>query len=319
MTNPGRFILPLLLVGFIACAPARVGTERGVEPPPPRPAAPDAAEGKTTAAPDVRISPSDDDVLVVVDGQAVRKTHLADFFVRFQRDRTREALTQIVDTLLVTAEGDREGVAVPPGKLEEAVEQTIESRRQELRKRSGGEVAWATYLKRTLGLEPEAYEAEVRHLLEVSMRLDRLIRLGQTRTERLDVRVIVVLEEDEARDVTRKLRGGADVVTLAREVSLAPLVAPPPIPVDELPEGLRQHLTALEPGQVSDPYRLEQDGREVWQVYRLVRRIEARDAPWSELAAEIEKGLERRPREPWEYEEWSRRARARHRIEWSIR
>jgi hypothetical protein len=89
--------------------------------------------------------------------------------------------------------------------------------------------------------------------------------------------------------------------------------------VESLSEDVRAVLLGLEPGQVSAPQSLVEDGRTVWQVFRLVARLPARDVPYAEAAEEIEKGLARRPRETWEYEEWAQRARARHRIEWKIR
>ena len=254
-----------------------------------------------------------------MDGQAIRKTHLADFFLRYRREGSREVLTQLVDTLVVEAEAARHGVDVPEPALEAAVTATVGTRREEVAAKLGDRVSWEDYIRQSLGMAPEAYRDEVRKLLRVTMRLDRLIRFEQIRTERLDIRLVAVPTEAEAREVIRKLGAGADIVNLARERSVAPLVAPPPVAVDDLPEALRKTLTSLRPGDVSKPLRTERDGRELWQVYRLVARIAARDVAYEVVSKEIEAGLERRPRQAWEYEEWAGRARARHRIEWSIR
>jgi hypothetical protein len=267
----------------------------------------------------VAVAESPDEILVEVDGHVLKKSHLADFFLRFRRDASREALTHLVDVLIVEADGDRLGVMLPPNLLEAAVDRTIKARQEEVRTRLAARVSWKQYLEGTLGVAPAAYRAKVGELLGVTMRLDRLIRYEQVRSNRLDVRVIVVATLEEAKSVVRKLGAGADLVSLAEEVSLTEHVAPAPITEDGLSDDLRALLTGLSPGQVSAPYNVEREGRQTWVVYQLVRRLAGRDVPYAAVKEEIEGSLERQPRESWEYEEWARRVRSRHRIEWKIR
>jgi hypothetical protein len=260
-----------------------------------------------------------DAALVSVDGEVVTKAHLADFFLSYRRDASREVLTHLVDARIVAAEGDRLGVTVPPEALAGVVDETIRARQEEVRTRLAARVSWRDYLEETLGMSPAEYRAKVRALLAVTLRLDRLIRYEQIRIDRLDVRAIVVATREEAVEVARRLRAGADPAAIAEEVGLTRHVAPAPIAEEGLADDLRALLTGLSPGEVSAPYNVAREGRRTWVVYQLVRRLPARDVPYASVTEEIEESLERRARESWEYEEWARRARSRHRIEWKIR
>ena len=55
------------------------------------------------------------------------------------------------------------------------------------------------------------------------------------------------------------------------------------------------------------------------EIVPVLNKIDLPVARPDEVKEEIEESLDRRPRESWEYDEWVRRVRPRHRIEWKIR
>lgn len=321
--GPLPLLLALALLSACASAPGPI---------PPSPTRPEASPGgggaeapvlDVSGAPPPAPSPSleprglvppgDDPVIAEVDGSPVRAGEVARFLFRYDPARALDVLNQILDARVLEADAAAAGITLPPGEIEARTEEQFRRQEQEVRVQYGAQWTLADYLADRFGFTVEAFRADLAALVRLQALRDRLVRFEATREERIRIRVLILEDEETARECARRLREGADFTALARQVSLAPAADLPPYRRDEVqPPELAEELFSMEPGTVSRPVRVAREGREVFQVFKVVERTLPRDGPWSAVAEEVERGLKVRPVSPPEYLQWARRARERH-------
>ncbi len=271
------------------------------------PAAPAALEPRGV------LPPGDDPVIAEVDGLPLRAGEVSRFLFRYDPARALDVLNQLLDARVLEADAAARGVTLPAGEIEARTEEQVRRQEQEVRVQYGPAVTLGEYLRDRFGFSEEAYRADLATLVRLQALRDRLVRYEALREERIRIRVLVLTDEAAARDAARRLREGADFTALAKQVSLAGPSDLPSYRRDEIePRELADELFSLEPGSVSRPVRVARDGRELFQVFKVVERNAPRDAPWSAVAEEVESGLKVRPVVPAEYLQWARRARERH-------
>jgi len=254
-----------------------------------------------------------DPVVAEVDGVPVRAGEVARVLFRYDPSRALEVLNQILDARVLAADAAARGVTLPPGEIEARTEEQVRRQEQEVRVQYGPETTLERYLSDRFGFSLADYRRDLADLVRLQALRDRLVRYEAMGVERIRIRVLVVRDEAAARDAAARLRDGADFTALAKQVSLAPPGDLPFYGRDEIrPPELAAELFALEPGSVSRPVRVSREGREVFEVFKVVEHAAARDLPWSEAAEEVERGLKVRPVAPAEYLQWARRARERH-------
>jgi peptidyl-prolyl cis-trans isomerase C len=255
----------------------------------------------------------EDPVVAEVDGRPIRASDVSRFLFRYDPGRALEALGQILDARILEADAAAAGIALPTGEVEARAADEVKRREDEIRVQFGPGVTLEEYLRERFGFSAASYRRDVTDLVRLQALRDRLVRFEAMRDERVRVRLIVTRTEDEARDAAGRLRAGADFAAVARQVSLAPAEDLPPYSREEIhPPALAEEIFALPPGDVSRPVRVAAEGKEVFQVFKLVERLPARAGAWAEVSAEIERGLRERPVLPAEYLQWARRARERH-------
>ena len=266
-------------------------------------------------APEARglVSAGEDPALAVVDGIEVRASEVTRFLFRYDPARGLDALNQILDARILDADAAALGVGLPPGEVEARTFQQVRDRETEVRVQYGTETTLEEYLADRFGITLEGYRRDLAALVRLQALRDRLVRYEALREERVRIRFLVLRDEETARDAARRLREGADFAALARQVSQAPADELPSYRRDEIqPPALAEEIFALGPGEVSRPVRVARDGKEVFQVFKLVEHTRARNLSWGEASPEVERGLKKGPVAPAEYLQWARRARERH-------
>jgi hypothetical protein len=255
----------------------------------------------------------DDPILATGPGGPVRASDVARFLFRFAPDRALEALNQVLDESVLEIEAARHGVSVPPEVLTARVEQEVRSRESEIRVQFGPKWSLEEYLRDRFGFGVEAYRVDLLRLVRLQELRDRIVRWDALREDRIRIRVLVVADEEAARSAADRLAKGADFTALARQISLVPPDDLPSYPRDGIhPPELAEELFALPAGGVSRPVRVARDGREVFEVFKVVDVRAGRDIAWAEAAEEVERELRSRPVAAAEYLQWARRARERH-------
>lgn len=265
------------------------------------------------AEPRGRLPAGEDPAVAEVAGVPVRTSEVARFLFRYDAGRALECLDQILDARILEADAAERGITAPPEEVVARVEAEVRVREQETRVQYGPGVTLDAWLRERFGFTLEAYRRDLAVLMRLQCLKDRLVRYEAAREERIRIRVLVVATEEAARDAGRRLRDGADFTALARQVSLVAAEDLPSYRRDEIrPAELAEELFAMEPGGISRPVRVARDGKELFEVFKVVEHTAARDVPWPDIAREIEKGLRDRPVGVSEYLQWARQARRRH-------
>ncbi len=255
----------------------------------------------------------DDPAVAVVDGVPVRASEVARFLFRFDPARALEGLNQILDERILEAEASALGIVLPPGEVEARTEEQVRARETEIRVQYGPGMRLDEYLRERFGFTVDSFRRDTAALVRLQALRDRAVRYEASRRDRIRIRVLVLADEAAAREAAASLREGADFASLARRVSLAPAEDLPPYAREDIrPPELAEELFSLDPGSVSRPVRVARDGRELFEVFKVVERTAGREVPWAEAAGEIERGLKERPVAPPEYLQWARGARERH-------
>ena len=254
-----------------------------------------------------------DPVLAEVDGRPIRAGEVARFLFRFDPERALDALNQILDARILEEEAVARSLTLPPGEIEARTEARLRTQERELRIQYGPDLGLERYLGDRFGISMEVYREDVAALVRLQALRDRLVRLQALEEDRIRIRVLVVKDEEAAREAARRLREGADFTSLARQVSLVPPEDLPSYRREDIrPPELAAELFALGSGGVSRPVRVAEGDREVYEVFKVLEVRTGRPATWAEAAEGVEQGLRDRPVTPAEYLQWAGRARKRH-------
>ncbi|MHC4821286.1 MAG: peptidylprolyl isomerase [Planctomycetota bacterium] len=252
-------------------------------------------------------------VVAEVDGRPVTAADVARFLFQFAPERALDGLNQLVDGHVLEADAKAAGVTLPAGEVEARVSRELDDRETDLRVQFGPTMTLERYVTERFGVTVEAYRRQVAQLVRLQALRDRLVRLEQMKEDRIRIRVLVVDSEEKAREAARRLREGADFTSVARQVSLVqPTELPSYTRTDIEPEALSTELFGLGVGGVSRPVKVSRGDRDLYEVFKVVGMTRARNAPWSEVSGEIERGVREKPVTTAEYLQWARTARERH-------
>jgi parvulin-like peptidyl-prolyl isomerase len=261
----------------------------------------------------------DDPAVAEVDGRAIRASEVARALFRFETGRAHDVLNQVLESRIIEADAAALGMAVPPEEIAARVEEEFRARQTEIRVQYGPDVTLESFLKERYGATPESFRRDLAELVRLAALRDRLVRYEASREDRIRIRVMALPDEPAAREAVRRLRAGADFLALARQVSLAPPQDLPSFRRDEIrPPELAEELFAMSPGDISRPVRVAREGKEVFEVFKVVEKSPASDLPWADLAKEIDRGLRDRPVGIPEYLLWAGRARERHGVKFHL-
>ena len=326
---PARVLLLLLALAAAGCAsgpaaPVLRGGDGGPRSPGTEPGVPDerpvldlsaaAAEGPAPdPGPRGLVPAGGDPAVAEVDGVPVLASEVARFLFRFDAARGQDLLNQILDARILETDGAARGIAVPPEEIAARVHEEYRARETEIRVQYGPGAGLEEFLRDRFGLTAGAYRRDLAEVVRLQALRDRLVRYEAALEDRIRIRVLATADEPSAREAARRLREGADFTALARQVSLVPPEDLPSYRREEIrPPELAGELFGMEPGEISRPVRVAREGKELFEVFKVVEKSPARDLPWAALAKEIEKGIRERPVGLPEYLQWARRARERH-------
>ncbi len=258
-----------------------------------------------------------DGVLYTINGSPLTDGDLGDFILRYFPDRARDALGQLVDEAVVHAEAAREGVTVADDLVAERAAAYLDERRRQVRVEYGADATLEDLLESGFGRTFETFRADALRLARVAVLRDRLVRLDQLRADRVEVRAVVFPDEAGALAATERLREGADLTLLARRLGLRAPSAPPPLAREDItPRERADEVFAAPPGTILPPRSFTApDGRQWYEVVKVVGVTRARDATWDALREELEAAIARKPVGVEEYLAWRRRALVRARVE----
>jgi len=231
--------------------------------------------------------------------------------------RSAEIISQMVLTTAAQLDALAEGIDVPAAELQRQIGLSISEQKARFALETDESISLEEYLELRHGLSPDEYRQEIRRMVLAAMLLERAARLDQVRSARDDVALIVVDDEDLAREIAGKLADGASFAALARQHSLHPTASRGgeqlPLIGDFSPPLLEGRMS-LQPGEVLGPAVITMGGQTFWRLVRLMERHEADGAPWSELRESIEADLLTRPFEADELALFEARATARYSV-----
>jgi parvulin-like peptidyl-prolyl isomerase len=254
-----------------------------------------------------------DPALATVDGVEVHASEVTRYLLRFNPVPAVEAMNQLLDDQMLEADAAAAGLVLPTGEIEARTEEEVRNREKDIRIQFGPEVSLERYLRDRFGTTVDVFRRETAGLVRRAALRDRLARWEAMREDSVQFRVLVTDSEEKARDAAASLRAGADFLTLAKRVSVAPIEEMPPYRRREIPlPALSDEIFAMSSGEISRPVRIPQEGKDFYWVFKIVEKRPGRDVPYTAAAAEIEKGLAARPLSAAERLQWGRRARERH-------
>jgi hypothetical protein len=150
-----------------------------------------------------------------------------------------------------------------------------------------------------------------------SLLLERAVRLDQLRVSTDSIALILVDDENLAKELVTQIQAGASFSVLAKQhskhVSATAGGELPPIPVDAKVPVLDGRET-MQPGDLLGPAPITLEGKSLWRIMRLSARQVATDKPWSDLRDGIEAELAARPMSAEELAVFEARAVDRYRV-----
>jgi hypothetical protein len=254
----------------------------------------------------------DDAVIARVGSEELHKSQAFEYMREAYPDRAAVAVSMLLTNRVIAVECAKHGIEVPLGEVVEWYGQ----HRAELEKRAqleyGAGTSLAVYLDRTMGMTPTQYEIVACDRERTNRMMQRLVRYQQVIEERVELRIISVADQKVADDIMRQLAQGADFGALAKQQSrhasadkgglMAPLWR------GALNPALEGPAFALEEGKIAPIIRAQDDqGRDRYQILKLVKRHLPRAVRYAAVEDEIKKGLQARPFTQDEYFMWQLR------------
>ena len=244
------------------------------------------------------------DVVAEVNGKELTREALADLTINLYG---QVVLEQLIQQEVVRQEAEKQGVTATPEELAAFTDERVELEIRDLARRLGLKETDdpETQLEK-LGTSVEQLRESARKRLaphvwyEIVSR--KLIRREIEITDRdlreefearfgakVRVRQVVLASREQADDVLKKLRMGADFDKVAREVSIDRITRSrggemPPLPVGS---EVGQAVAELKPGEIGDVVQIE--GR--FHVFQLIENITAVEADFEKEKDSLREGL----------------------------
>jgi len=248
-------------------------------------------------------------VVASYDGREIRSAELGQWFLRTYRREALAALSKLVGLEMVEREARRIGLTCP--------QQVLDATRLDLQERLQRDAAVAygigADVKRFVQLR---YQQSVDDYLDQRLEearqrwlFSRIIRLEAMRTDRVELAMIVTKDLETIRDVERRLQEGADFGRVAGRFSVHESKSRggmlPPLPREALNPAVASRAFEMTVGERSGILDVDDGrGRRQFEIFQVRRRFPGRDVGWTDVAAEIEAGLEASPVSPMEWTAW---------------
>lgn len=251
----------------------------------------------------------------------VTKAELAGYwFDRYPQEYAR-VLDEMLDERAARMEAAKIGLRVPRAALDAAIRTEVEARTKLVRDVYGDQGRLAEWVREGYGLDVAGWQREIlAPRLESVLLRKRIVRLHTRRKLRVHARVIVTFDPAKAQRVMQKLRAGADfsLVALKESEDATKKVGGvlPPISKGDLAQFpiVEARLLQATGGQLLGPWRVQVEGREQIQIYKVVRREEAWQLSGRALLDALERDVASTPVTQAELDGWQRHVRAEGRI-----
>jgi hypothetical protein len=334
MTTPRLLALLVLAAGLVAsacAAPAPEPSRPNYEPPRPAPpvssalevpaakpaeprlqaTSPAAGDAGATDPGAARTTPANgassdgagsDAVIAFVDGKPVWVSELLSLWLHRESREVYDYLQTVIDAHVAEADARSLGIVLDERAVEQALTRVKSQIEAKLQEQQPG-ITLATYATERLGLDPEHYVQGLRANQRRGMLLERVVRTWLLAQENAVVRVIIVVEEERAKQVEAALAAGRDFAEVARELSQDETARrggelPPVIRTERLL--LSRLAFATAEGAVTGP--VEDSGRTLWVHVEEFRA--PLEGPWLTIAPAIEQSLAERPVDDFEFLQW---------------
>ncbi len=268
----------------------------------------DVAPARSDAAgPDASRAPR---VLATVGERVVDANDLADAALYFFRESYYESLAYLIGREIARAEAARLGVRVERDEVERAVERELDQQRNELRVQFGGEITLEQFAEDNFGEDPESYRERVHAIVRDKMLRDRVIRYSLVRDGSIDVRELAVEERALAEEIRAAAIEGAEFATLVEKHSVLATrrdggrIAR--VRAGFFPSPIEAAVSELEVGEVSPVLEVERDGRSLYHLYRVIRRVPGDRVPFGAVRDSILAELDDSPVTSLEVLQWNR-------------
>jgi len=267
-----------------------------------------------------QVSSMQPDVLVLVNGEAIKKADLAEYICLRDPARARLMIDKLIKFRILRSEMKRLKVEVPEEKVQERVKADLKKVLDAARARGQDP---DLFVKDRLGIPMATYRYLESILVRTAMARARVVRYAQLLEDRVEGRIIVVQTREEADRVLEKLEAGADFGALARKVSHHQThvnggLLPPHGRWNVEPE-LEKVLFSLPRGGISEVIKTEEEGKTSFVILKCVRFHRARRVSYAEVKEEIEEGLRLRPLEEIEGSGWIQSMVKRYKVELFLR
>lgn len=175
------------------------------------------------------------EIVAIVNGENITRTELADFLIDSVE---MEGMDLIIKRILVEQEAKKQGVELSKDEVQERIDKLVVFELNKLKNRYGSEnedVFTADLAK--MGYDEDKLREKLAERVEIDVRpqllAEKLIKSTVTVTEeelravyeekygeKIKLRQIVVKSEEEARELLKKIKAGADFATIAKKESL---------------------------------------------------------------------------------------------------
>lgn len=249
-------------------------------------------------------------VLATVGDRVVDANDLADAALYFFRESYYESLAYLIGREIARAEATRLGVRVERDEIDREVVRELDQQRNELRVQFGGEVTLEEFVADNFGEDAEAYRSRVQAIVRDKMLRDRVIRFSLLRDGFVDVRELALEDRARAEEIRAAALEGADFATLVEKHSVLStrrnggLVAK--VRAGFFPAPIESAVSNLGPGEVSPVLEVERDGRTLYHLYRVIRRVPGDRVPFGAVRDLIVAELEDSPVTSLEVLQWNR-------------
>jgi len=262
-----------------------------------------------------------DDVVVRVGGRPVLESDLSGIFLYFFRDAWYEAIGYLIEREIVAAEAVRLDVRLREAEVAPALERELALQESEVRARFGDEVSLESFVADNFKEGMDAYRGRIEEIVRNRLLRDRVIRYSERLEETVDLRRIVVEARAEAEDLRSRVAAGADFEVLAREHSIV-LSRSEGGRLERVRRGfldpeLESVAFSLDVGETSPVIEVEQDGRTLYHLIRVIRRNPGNRVSYGAVREEIAAELERRPVTQLEVLQWNRVQSRRYPVEYA--
>ena len=253
----------------------------------------------------------DNPTLVSLRGREIRASEIGSWFFKTHRQEALASLSKLVGLSIAEQEGDRLGIECPESELRAHREERKKDVEQQAVITYGVGTSPDVLTRARFGMSAASWLDQQAEREKERYLLSRLIRFHEISNDHLELALIVVGTEDQARDVDQRLRDGAEFGPLAHKYSEDPSASQggrlPPMSRSALPRSVQTELQELKVGERTGILSLvDAFGRRRFQIFKVLNAEAGRAVSYDQVAGEIEAGLQEKPVSAEEWASWYR-------------